>query len=359
MTDISTSRTRSLLLALVVVLSVVAMPAMAAVTYDTETTDTATTSDWTQDTTVTDLDNSSKTSRIEVSSTNASSGDDFTLKVAVNDTNSAQDNTTIYETSESWTATNSSAGYYELNVTHSEVFDDLERDSNQNITLDVTVIVNESETSEEKQTIQIHAQNGDTTAVITASSGEDSIETSNKTGFASFDLSSALSMVAFWSDSSSDDDTFDGAARNTESVNVSATNTSTVRMEFVDSDTSDAASTVLEDADSGDFLGTAGATVAGDQIPVFAEDASDVSWIDTSTDTYATLHDDHIVYHNANESVSSDGSVEFGATLNDGIGVGTASDMLANYDDLGTTEKWSLALGANDFNGDAFSEGVI
>lgn len=357
MTDHSNSRIRvTLLMVAIVALSAVAMPAVA-MTYDNETTNTSTTSDWQQGTTVTDLDNSSNVSTIEVQSNNASSGDDFKLEVSVNDSDSAQDGQTVYTSTESWTATNSSAGHYQLNVTHSEVFRTVERGAGETVTLDVTVIVNESETSEEKKTIQIDAKNGDSTGVIAAEDGEDSLTTSNKTGFADFDISSATLM--FWKSDDSSDDSFDGAAKNAESVNVSAENTTTVRMELVDSETSDAASTVMEEASSGDFLGTAGAKIAGDRVPVFAESASDVSWVDTSSDVYATLDGNTVTYHNVNKTVDSSGDVEFTASLNDGIGVGAADAMLSDFDDLSTTEKWRLAIGANDFNGDAFGDSII
>lgn len=356
MTVSTKRRVGGLLMVAVMLVSMAAMPAMAAVDYDDETTNTATTSDLLDGDTVTDLDNSSIVKTIEVTSDNASSGDDLALEVAVNDSDSSQDGETIYESDESWTVTDETNGHYSLNITHSEVFETLERGAGETVTVDVTTIVNESEDTEESETIQVDAQNDDDSAVAAVYGDEDGTELADKTGFASFSVSS----LAFWSNSSDSSDEFTGAAQATETTNVSD-NTSTVRVELLNSSTSDAGSSALGDAGAGSFLGTAAASVGGDLVPVFSESASDVSWVDTSSDTYATIDSegDTVTVHNVNETVDESGEVDVSTTLNDAVGFGETRSMLSNYGDLSFTQRFSMAFDAMDLNGDAFGGSLL
>lgn len=347
MTSKPNSRIRTVLVVATVVgmaVAAVSFGGIAAVTIDTETTDTASTSDLTDGTAVHDLDNSSTVSTIEVQSDNASSGDDFNVYFTVNDTNSDQDGTTFYESGESWTATNESAGYYELNLTHATVFEDLERSAGENVSVDVKVVVNESETSEESVNFTITAVNDNDTAVAAVYGDEDGTQLTDTTS--RFSLGSSLF--------GSDDDDEPGAVKSTESTGVNATNTSTIRVELVNGSAADAGAAAADRADSGEFLGFAGATAADQRVPVFVESA-DAEWLDTDEDAYATLDSegDTLTVHNADTLVDEDGTVDVTTTANDAVGFGTTFSMLSNYD-VSTTERIGLAGSALDTNGSPF-----
>lgn len=335
------TRPAVLVVAALVVLSMVAMPAMAAVTVDTETTNTSTTSDWQDGTTVTDLDNSSQTSTIEVSSDNASSGDDFALEMAVNDSDSEQDGETIYTTDAQWTATNSTQGHYQLNVTHATVFEDLERDAGETVTVDVTVTVNESETSEESVTFQIDAQNDADSAVAVVYGDEaEFADTTSR-----FDISSYNPF--------SDDEDAVGAAQAEQTVGVNGTETDTIRVESANGSVTDSLDASISGLSDGDFMTLTTTTFDDDRIPVFYESASDASWVDTDEDTYATVdaEGDTLTIHNVNESVDSDSDVDVMATTNDAIGFGATYSMARDYG-AGLTDAVSLGTRALDYNFD-------
>jgi hypothetical protein len=157
--------------AMVAVLTLAAGPAMAALTYDNETTNTTTTSDLVGGETVTDLDNSSVYKYIEVQSDNATSSglsnpeEAFKLKMTVNDADHPNDGRTFYVNSSTFTVEDATNGHYSINVSHADMFAELERDVNQDVNVDVTVVFNESESDEEKATISITARNGDSRAV--------------------------------------------------------------------------------------------------------------------------------------------------------------------------------------------------
>lgn len=339
------NRKTILLVAAMMLLSVVAVPgAFAAVTVDTETTNTASESDWQDGTVVTDLDNSSKESTLEVSSDNATSGDDFDLYLTVNDSDSDQDGEQIYHSGAEWTATNSSQGHYELNVTHGDAFSSLERDANENVTVDVEVVVNEgNDTSEESVTFQITADNDAETAVAVVYPDDDGTETTETT--AAFETLDTLNVF-------SDSDV--GAVQTEEDVGV-ADNTSTVRIVSEDSNVTDPFDEAATDASDGDFLTTATMTLDDTRVPVFYQSA-DVEWLDTDSDTYATVSSDGstLTVHNANETVD-EGDVTVTATGNDAIGFFATRSMLADYD-ASFTERVSLASSAINLNGSPFEE---
>lgn len=167
---------KAVLLAVFMVLSVFAFATaggLAAVTIDTETSATTQTSDLTDGGQVTDLDNGSATSILAVSSDSAqaSSLSDpataFELDVTVNDSDSDHDGRLIYENDADWNSSNVTTGghYYEVNLTHDEVFEDLERDAGETVTLDFNVTFNQSETDQESINIQVDAVNNNTVAV--------------------------------------------------------------------------------------------------------------------------------------------------------------------------------------------------
>ncbi|WP_123619166.1 hypothetical protein [Halorubrum sp. CSM-61] len=317
---------------------------MAAASYDNETTSTSTTSDLVGGETVTDLDNSSVNKTLEVQSDNATSGDDFTLKFAVNDADSDQDGEVIYETGDSWTATNETEGYYNYTFDHATVFKNLERDAGENVTLDVRTVVNESETSEEVAEIQIYAQNDQNSAVGVVGDGD--------SGLSLADSGSAYSFSLPFTNSSDEA----GAAQASEDVGVNATNTTTVRLELSNASASDAGSAAISELETGAYAASSYGQFDGQFVPVFV-DSADAEWLDTETDTYATIDSegDTITYHNVNEAVDEDGTVTAKATVNDNAGFIQAWNTLGNYD-IGSGERVSLAIDSLDTNGTPFDD---
>lgn len=325
------TRTRIATLAVVALmaLAVVSGGALGALTYDSTsdgTTETTTTSDWLQDTTVTDLDNSSKVSTVEVQSGNATGNDSFTLRATVNETNHGQDGQTIYVTNESWTATNATSGNYELNLTHSTVFEDLERGGDENVTVDVTTVWNETETDEESSTIQIHAQNDGQPHLI----ADDRAEFKEPGG--------ALSAIAFWS---SDDDSAD-AARMNRSVAVNNTSTTTLTVGENDQNFSDALTASTEDTGSGDVTTDAYMFVNNDPVAVF-DTKADAEWLDKDSEAYAVADGGTITVHNVNETFNdSTSQVDVVVAANANLGIRDTAATLRHYD---ADRRTALAAG--------------
>lgn len=334
---------KSVLLVFVMLIAAVG-GGMAAASYDNETTSTSTTSDLVGGETVTDLDNSSKQKVLEVQSDNASSGDDFTLKFIVNDTNSEQDGEVIHVDDSSWTATNSSAGYYNQTFTHAEVFEDLERDAGEDVTVDVVTVVNESETSEEEARIQITASNDADSAVATVYENEDLVTIGE---------ASSLNPLADTSNQT-------GAAKATQYVDVNANNTTSVHVNAAGQNLSDAWSASASDFDSGQLVTTHAVYIDGELYPAVKSDASDVSWLNTSADTYAVVHDDgDVTVENANATFESDGIKSVKVVGNQKIGFWAAYSMLSDYN-VSNGERVSIAfdarepvLGGNEFEDDS------
>mgnify|MGYP006280703863 FL=1 len=139
-------------------------------------------------------------------------------------------------------------------------------------------------------------------------------------------------------------------------MGVNATNTTDVRVELVNSSAATAGSLAAENAEEGDFIGISAVSVDGEYVPVFSQSASDVDWIDTDEDTYATLDSegDTVTVHNVDEMVEESGDVEVSTKVNDGLGFGNARSMLSGYDSLSFGDRLSLAFDANNFNGNPF-----
>lgn len=143
-------------------------PALAALTYDNETTNSGTTSDFVGGELVTDLENESKFKEVQVISDNATTSaltkpeEAFTLEAQVNDSQNSDNNYTFYvNDTATWTVVNASAGHYMLNVSHAELFSQLPRTINEDVTVDLTTTFNKSESDAEAATITITASNGD------------------------------------------------------------------------------------------------------------------------------------------------------------------------------------------------------
>lgn len=169
----NTNLTRFVVLFVAVGVAVsMAGPAFAALTYDNETVNSASVSDLTGGEVVTDLENESKFKHIQVISDNASTStlaneeEAFTLEATVNDTNNRDDGYTYtIDDSSAWTVVNASAGHYMLNLSHAEIFSQLPRGVNEDVTVELTTTFNKTEADEESATITITASNGETRAV--------------------------------------------------------------------------------------------------------------------------------------------------------------------------------------------------
>lgn len=307
------SRGAALLMAVLMVLSVMAGGALAALTYDNETTKTASTSDWQDGTAVSDLDNSSKVSTVEVQSDNATDGESFTLRMVVNDSNSAQDGQTIYEDTSNWTATNSTAGYYEQNVTHGEAFEDLERGANETVTVDVKTIWNESETDEESATISIDAQNDDNPRLVV-----DDRATIESTGI----TVPVAGLTLFEGDAD--------AAQQESNISVN-NNTTTLTVHANSKNVSDAMDAATADTSSGDLTPDAYVKVNDQLVPVFDQSA-DAEWLDNGTETYAVANGDTVTVENVNETYDSGTtSVDVVVGANADVGFWETHSMLRDY----------------------------
>lgn len=310
----------TLLMTAVMVMAVVTGGAAAALTYDDETTNTTTTSDWTGGETVTDLDNESKQARLEVTSDNASSGDNLVVKAVVNDSDSDQDGETFYEDSSSWDVTDETNGHYERNVTYATVFSELERDAGETVTVDIVTVYNESESDEEEGTIQIDAKNGANPLLVAGDNAE-----LQELGGGFFSLST-LSFGLLGDDS----DTTPEAARLEKTVNVSD-NTTELTVAQNNENVSDALDAATENTDSGALTTDAYVLMDETPIPVFDQSA-DVEWLDTESQTYAVADGDGITVNNVNETLSDDAnSTDVVVVANGGLGFWDTRSMVSDY----------------------------
>ena len=360
MTDADSSTDRSLSvsiraqhlgpLAVVLALLAVAGLAAGAITMDSETTDTTTTSDWTDGTTATDVHNSSKAAYLEFDSANATADSQAVVAVAVNDSTHPQNGTTIYEATYEVNATNATGNQYALasNVTYAEAFRYLEHDANETVTLDVTITVNESESSEETGTFQISADTAEDNARATVNDGEPEVNSEGQVG--------GLSLPGFLGGG---DDPADAAAAD-QKVNVT-TNTTTITVAAQNASQREAVNASVGDT-TGELSTTVFVTVDGTAIPVFSEGttASDVSWLDDN-ETYAVASTDGatVTVYNADQlGLSTSEAVSVGIEANDAVGFGTTRSMLTDRG-AGTLTAVRAASGAADLNGDPFDDGRV
>lgn len=272
---------------MVALLVVAAGPATAALTYDNETTNTTTTSDLVGGETVTNLDNSSHYKYIEVTSDNASSStlanpeEAFALKMSVNDSDHGENGRTFYTNTSTFTVEDATNGHYSINVSHAEMFDELERDVDETVTVDVTVVFNETESDEEAATIQITAKNGDERAVEVISDDDmndsDDVSVTNETRYVRDDLDYA-----------------------TAESEQSITNNTTVSLVFAN-DTVESKYVDAFDAgdfSSGDFIYSMSTYAEGHPIIVYNSESGDAfgdggivgGEYDPADDTYAVYH---------------------------------------------------------------------
>lgn len=263
-------------------------PASAALTYDNETVDSTSKSDLVGDETVTDLDNGTIYKTIQVTSGNATSSslsspeEAFTLELQVNDSDSDEDGRVFYTNTSTAKVIDATNGTYAFNISHAEMFDELERDVDENVTVDVVATFNESEDDEESATIQIHAQNDDDRAVEVISDDdfddEDGVEEVNE----SRTLRDDLEYMALDTDTSI-----------TENTTVSfVLANDTAEQKYVDA--YDAG-----DFDSGDYIYSMTGTVENTPVMVFDEkkgDEIDAGYFgggfDDTEDTYAVYLND-------------------------------------------------------------------
>lgn len=330
--DITRSQLAVVATAVLTVMALMTGGAVAAINYDNDTTTagTTSTSDWLQDQTVTDLDNSSNISTVEVQSTNATDGTNIDLQLIVNETDHAQNGDVVYETNESWTELNATSGNYELNVTHSDAFDGLERDASDNVTLDARTIVNESKASEERVTIQIHAQNG----------GNPNLVADDRATYEDPAGAFSLSSLNPFSDSESAD-----AAKLDRAITVNG-NTTQVTVASNSQNFTDAVDEAGAETEDGEFMAESYVVANGHLIPVFENSVDDApEWLDTDSETYAVADTTagSITVYNANETFdSSTSEIDVVAAANAEPAFRDQRSMLSDYG-AGIGDQFTLA----------------
>lgn len=327
-----TSKTRqaaALVFAAVMVTSMFA--GAAALTTDTETTNSAGASDLTGSTVVEDVQNDSVTHRIQIkgdSNTNTSSlsdpGTEMKVKMVVNDSNSDIDGKVLATNASNFssTAVSGAPDHYYTWVDQDAWNDALEYGAEENVTVDARVVFNESESDESVHNITFTVAPNGSDARVSFATAESNLE-ENQTGF----LASIASVNPF---SSSSDP---GPAKANDSVNITP-NTTNVTMTFANQNVSDSASHVVDNSDG--YTTTAYANVDGQAVPVVVGSASDISWLDTSSDAYIHLTKDDATLKNAGSLVDSQKTVDTTLTLNEDHGYASI-EMLQNYGASWTT----------------------
>lgn len=316
---------------------------------DTETTDTPETSDLTSSTVITEPHNDSATQRVQIigdSNTNTSSlanpEEAFKLEFIVNETDHDQDGTVLYSTTENWTVQTVSAApdHYHLNVTNSQFGDELEYGADENVTVDARVTFNESESDESVHNITFTVAPEGDDARLQFAPGER--ETAAEESFLGVSVASLPFM----------DDDDPGAARVSDIASVND-NTSNITLHMSNGSTTDAFSETASAADTGALTLNGYVLVDDTMVPLFVESA-DASWLDTSSEAYATVSSDgtEVTIHNANETYDEGTtSVEIEATGNDKAGFWETRAMLSAYD-AGLGAQVSAAAKAVDVNGE-------
>lgn len=348
------SNVKTIAAAVMLVLSVVAVGGAAALTVDTETTTTSTTSDLTTDSVITEPRNSSVAQNIEIigdSNTNtsnlASPEENFTLRYVVNDSSSDQDGETIYETTENWTVSTVSTDpdHYNLSVSNDAWGNQLEYGAD-NVTVDARVVFNETESDESVQNITFTVDPDGTAAYIQVADSER--ENAQQSGI----IAAATNGFGLLGEENQT-----GAAKVTDSIGVSD-NTTTLTVSVNNESTQDSFAEVA--SSDGDVSTIGYAEVNGQLVPMVSGSVSDVSWIDSSTDAYATVAEDgtSVTIENANETWDSGTtSVDVVAVGNDAVGFDRMGTITSEYGVTGF-DAVSLRFSSADINGDAFEAGA-
>jgi len=272
----------------ILLVAAAAGPAAAALTYDSETTNSASTSDLTGGETVSDIDNESVYQNIQFTADNATSSgltnpeEAFTMRVMVNDSENADDGFTFYETTATATVVDATNGTYKYNLSNAELFDDLPRETGENVSVDITTVFNETESDEESATITVTADNGNDRVVRVVTdddvANDSSVETTNESRTLRSDLDFAT----------------------VESADVSISNNTTVTYVLANDTVASKYTTAYDVAtfDSGDYIWSMTASVEGEPVMVFDSEAGATRDAGLFTGGF-TSDDSYAVYDNS------------------------------------------------------------
>ncbi|WP_373190032.1 hypothetical protein [Halolamina sp.] len=332
------NKTKSLLLALIVLVAGAGVAFAAAPSVDTSTTDTSQSSDIT--------DNGTQSYNVTTTSNLSWVADSANSSVEI-----TQNGTTLYEatpTNYSYNASGNNDYYYNVSLADdASDYSGNEVGAGENATLNVTFVNNTSASSPDKTNISYTFVNGEAHAFI----GSENPETEE-----SDDGFFTASTLAFWSDSN---DSEVGPTVSTDSTTIT-NNTSTVQLDTMSSNLTDAYSTSTEDASDGDLLWSSYTQVSVDgdsrYLATFSESAADdTEWLNTSEDAYATISSDEetMTIHNADALLDDDqtsATLDVTAVGNEQLGRSSSASMYESYD-AGTFKSTIGAFGASDFDG--------
>lgn len=338
------NKTKSLLLVAVLVVAASGGALAAAPTVDTESTNTTETTEIND--AGTQMYNATSDTRLswEADSPNSS------IEIS-------QDGDVLMEASpENYSAVDSgSDGNLDLwfyNVTLADDgsdYEGLEVGAGQNVTLNVTITNDTAAASPDTTNISYTFANSEEQALIASESPESEEDDSGLFG----SLSTGFGVLG----NDSDDDA--GTTLSTDSTTVTE-NTETVTLDTMNSNLTDAFEASTSDASSGDLVWSSYTQVSVDDdaqyLPVFYEESSDKSWLNTSEDAYATLSSDGqtMTVHNPDALLDDDQSsatMDVTTVGDEQLGLRNSASMFSNYD-AGFTKSTIGAFGALDVNGD-------
>ncbi len=337
----TTKTTKSLLLVLVMVLAATGGALAAAPTVDTETTNTTTTTELNDGGTQAYNDTTSSLIAWEADSANS--------KIEI-----TQDGETLYEaTPENYSAVDSgSDGNLDLWYYNISLADDgsdyrgLEVGAGQSVTLNVTITNNTAADSPDTTTISYTFANTDASALVAS----ESPETQTSTG-----IFSSLSAFSILDNDSGATDV--GTVMAQDSITITE-GTSTVTLETLNSNLTDAYTASTNDASEGDLVWSSYTQVSvGDDsqyVPVYYQRSNeDHTWLNTTEDTYATISQDgeRMTVHNPNALLAdqqSSATLELTTVGDEELGFGNAQTMLTENYNVSTFEAVQTAFGAFD-----------
>jgi hypothetical protein len=323
----------------------------AALTTDTKTATTSTQSDLVADYVVDEPHNDSQTIRVQVegdSSTNTSSlanpSEEIKFNLTVNDADSEQDGETIYSTTQNWSTevVSNAPDHYYLNLSADTWGEDLQYGPDQNITVNATIVFNESESDQSVHEIRHYVDPNGSDARLEFA--DDERTTLGQRGL----FGASLNTLGIGGEET---DTY--AASLDDDITV-VDNTSTVTMSVDNGSAVSAWSDVASAGDSGalSVIGVVSAETDDETlIPVFVESA-DAEWLDTESDTYAVVSSsgESVTVENAGELVDGSETVTFSAQGNEAVGSFRTISMLRSYG-AGVTTYATAAGSATNFDG--------
>ncbi len=299
--------TKSLLLALVMVVAVTGGAVAAAPTVNTETTDTTYT---------TDIEDGGTQEYNATTTTNFSwSADSANSKIVIE-----QDGEQLYSATPEHDDEASGTYYYNASIADDgSDYSGLDADAGESVDLNVTLINNTEVDSPDETNVSWTFANSNEIAF-------EDVDGNSVVGPA--EDGGILSNVF----GSSDDET-DPAKADT-SVGIVGNETETVTVSIAGTPMAEAMDASAEATESGDVMWGSASSLSGQYLALANGEAPDTDWFNDSA-AYVTYDADAqtLTYHNVDESVDEDAEeVELSATGNDGLGLMNTVSMLNNYD---------------------------